>query len=233
MQNKQHFKLLVICGVRHVMGKIIHMNLNGILYFLINDSIPGMVKIGYTTGALGKRLQQLNTTGIPSPFRTSAIFYVHDAKKCELEVHRKLEKYRENPNREFFTQTVSLLLRDSISVVGKYVESSPPIRPYQNKTKETCSPDKDDIYLMFYLLHDSYERNIPYSATELSRHHAKYAPLEIELKFMNLEKYGFIKRVNRKYEGMGLWKILPKGVMFMFDGNHHAQDLIAKGRKNA
>ena len=209
------------------------MKTSGILYFLVNKSMPGLVKIGYTTKKLRDRLQQLNTTGIPSPFLTSSLFYVKNAKDCEREVHQQLEKYRKNPNREFFSQTVSVLIQESIGVIGKYIESSEPVSLFQREESVQFEPDKDDIYFMFYLLHDSYENNIPYSATELSQHHSNYAPLELELKFINLEKHGFVKRVNREHEGMGMWQILPKGVKFMFDSNNHAQDLIEEAKNNA
>ena len=209
------------------------MNTSGILYFLTNESMPGLVKIGYTERELRDRLQQLNTTGIPSPFVVSALFYVAKAKECEKEVHYILDEYRENPNREFFKQKVSILIQGSIEVIVKYINSPELTKSFKKEKDVEFAPDKDDIHFMFYLLHDSYEQNKPYTATELSEHHSNYAPLEIEVKLINLEQKGFVKRVNHQHEGMGLWQILPKGVKFMFDGNHHAQDLIEEARNNA
>lgn len=208
------------------------MSDRGILYFLTNEAMPGLVKIGYTTGDLNDRLQQLNTTGTPSPFLIAAIFYVQDSAQCEKEVHSKLERYRANPKREFFSHSAPHLISESIDIIGKYIDSSPCSYKHGQES-ETFLPDEDDIYFMSFLLHDAYEQNQPLSTTELAEHHMKYAPLELEVKLINLQNHDFIKRVNREHEGLGLWQILPKGVKFMFDGNHHDQDLIKETRDHA
>jgi hypothetical protein len=208
------------------------MKNRGILYFLTNEAMPGLVKIGYTTGELNARLQQLNTTGLPSPFQIAALFYVREPEECENKVHTQLAQYRANPKREFFSQSASTLIKESIDVIGKYMESSP-VSHEHVKSEAVFSPDEDDIYFMFYLLHDAYEQNRPYSTDELAVHHREYAPLELEVKLMNLQAHGYVKRVNREYEGLGRWQILPKGVKFMLDGKHYAQELIEEARKNA
>ena len=92
-------------------------------------------------------------------------------------------------------------------------------------------PDEDDIYFMTYLLHDAYEQGKPIPTTELAIHHVKYAPLELEVKLINLEKHGYIQRVNRKNAGIGKWNLLPKGVEFMFSNNHQLHDLIAEQKR--
>jgi hypothetical protein len=201
----------------------------GILYFLTNEAMPNLVKIGYTTGELKDRLQQLNTTGIPSPFQVVALFYVREPEVCESKIHIHLAKYRSNPKREFFSQSAAELIRESIDVLAQYMESSPTSNELK-EPEEEFSPDNDDIYFMFFLLHDAYEKNKPLYTDELTEHHRKYAPLELGLKLMNLETHGYIKRVNREYEGLGRWQILPKGIKFMIEGNHHAQELIEEAR---
>lgn len=97
---------------------------------------------------------------------------------------------------------------------------------------EKYNPDEYDIYFMTYLLHDSYVQRKPYTAKELSVHHDKFGPLEVEQKLINLEKHGYLKRTNRKNEGAGLWQILPEGVDFMLKNGHALEDLIKEGRKN-
>lgn len=192
--------------------------------------MPGLVKIGYTTCELDERLQQLNKTGTPTPFEVSALFYVRDASYCEKEVHNQLGAYRINPKREFFKNSVTQLIHESIENIEKYIDSSFSIK---NEKPEIFRPDEDDIYFMFYLLHDCYEQNIPYSTAELAEHHSAYAPLELEVKLINLQNHGYIKRVNREHEGLGKWQLLPKGVKFMFDENHHAQDLIDEAKRHS
>ena len=41
----------------------------GIVYILTNEAMPGYVKIGRTDGDLAGRVRQLNSTGVPLPFR--------------------------------------------------------------------------------------------------------------------------------------------------------------------
>ena len=149
----------------------------GILYFLTNEAMPNLIKIGYTAGELKDRLQQLNTTGIPSPFQVAALFYVREPEECETKVHMQLAQYRTNPKREFFSQSVAVLIRESIDVLDQYLESSPASHEHKEPEKE-FSPDKDDISFMLFLLHDAYEKNEPLYTDELTEHHCGYAPLE-------------------------------------------------------
>ena len=190
--------------------------------------MPGLVKVGYTTGTIQKRMNQLNTTSTPSPFEVSALFYVNNAVQCEKEIHNKLNCYRENPKREFFKNSVPQLVSESIMIIGNYIDSS--ILSKKNETKN-FSPDDDDIYFMTYLLHDCYEKNQPYYTEQLAEHHDGYAPLELEIKLINLQHNGYVKRVNNETEGMGKWQILPKGVQFMLKGKHYFQDIIEEQRK--
>ena len=100
----------------------------------------------------------------------------------------------------------------------------------QSTKHNVFKPDTDDINFMQYLLHDAYEQDAPMSTAQLAEHHMKYALLELEVKLIQLEKRGFIQRVNKKSAGMGLWQILPKGVQFMFKNTHQLQDLIEEQR---
>lgn len=38
-----------------------------IVYVLINEAMPGYVKIGLTSGSLEERIRSLDTTGVPLP----------------------------------------------------------------------------------------------------------------------------------------------------------------------
>ncbi|WP_072041361.1 GIY-YIG nuclease family protein [Leptolyngbya iicbica] len=197
----------------------------GILYFLTNPSMPGLVKIGYTTGKLGVRLQQLSSTGVPSPFEVVATFYVKDSKRCEAAVHAKLHSYRDNPKREFFSAGVDVLLREAIEEIIPFLDGNFPHSSTAVQSEE-FSPDENDIYFMFYLLHDCYQQGTSYSSKELAEHHRDYTPITLDLKLMTLETHGFVKRVNRPCDGIGRWILLPKGVKFMIENDHHDQSLL-------
>jgi hypothetical protein len=73
------------------------------VYILTNESMPGLVKIGVTTGSVQERARALSgVTGVPTPFQ---IYY---AMKCtcgadvEKRIHKTLDECRVNPGREFF-----------------------------------------------------------------------------------------------------------------------------------
>lgn len=195
--------------------------------------MPGLVKIGYTTKTIEDRLGQLNTTSTPSPFEIAAIFNVSEPKACEQKVHRKLERFRSNPKREFFCASVAELIGEVIDVIGEHISPSIVSSHKERSAEDQFVPDKDDIYFMFYLLHEAYENNQPWSTAALAEHHDGYAPLELEFKLMNLAQEGYVKRVNKEHEGLGKWQLLEKGLRFMFEGKHYAEDLVAEGRRNA
>ena len=75
------------------------------VYILSNKSMPGLVKIGYTSRSVGVRSDELYTTGVPTPFKVEEKFKFsseQEAQKAEKIFHRKLSAYRVNGNREFF-----------------------------------------------------------------------------------------------------------------------------------
>jgi hypothetical protein len=203
--------------------------MKGALYFLVNDTMPGLVKIGHTTGELGIRLQQLNSTGVPAAFRIIAVFHVSNARGCEAEVHRKLQKYRANPKREFFAGSPHMLISESLEIVGPYLAASSATSPSWAAPVE-YAPDEDDISFMFYLLHDGYQRSLPLSASYLAEHHMRYSPIELDLKLMKLEERGYVNRVNR--DGIGNWILTPMGMKFMIEGGHHAQELLDESKRS-
>ncbi|EKB7281945.1 GIY-YIG nuclease family protein [Vibrio parahaemolyticus] len=195
------------------------MTTSGIVYFLENESMPNLVKIGYTTCGINERLRQLNTTGVPSPFIPTAIFNVSDARATEAAIHDALKSRRVTNKREFFVGSTMELVVEVAETLGQYLNST----SLQNVDFKCHSsePDKDDIYFMFYLLHDAYKSGVPMLTSELSQHHSQYSTMELELKLLNLEKGGWIARTNTVKSGLSAWQITPKGVAFMINGQHH------------
>ncbi|EGQ9892800.1 hypothetical protein FYF76_18180 [Vibrio cholerae] len=106
-------------------------------------------------------------------------------------------------------------------------------RNASTRRQKIYEPDEQDIYFMQFILHDGYEENTPLSTSELAIHHKEYAPLELEVKLINLHNKGFIKRVNREGSGLGLWQMTSQGVEFMFSNNHQLHDLVEDRRKHA
>lgn len=77
----------------------------GIVYVLTNEAMPGIVKIGRTSGdGVERRVAELSrATGVPLPFRVAVARRVHDATKVEKALHVAFGRERVNPAREFFS----------------------------------------------------------------------------------------------------------------------------------
>lgn len=73
-----------------------------IVYILQNDAMPGLVKIGRTSIDLESRIRQLDTTGIPLPFRCFYAAEVSDGAKVEERLHEAFGDARVRERREFF-----------------------------------------------------------------------------------------------------------------------------------
>jgi len=77
--------------------------MNEIIYILINEAMPGYVKIGRTTNHLEQRLRDLSaSTSIPLPFTCFYACTVADSAFVEHQLHDAFDNNRVNPRREFF-----------------------------------------------------------------------------------------------------------------------------------
>jgi len=76
--------------------------MNEIIYVLINEAMPGYVKIGLTNGSLEDRIRSLDTTNIPLPFECFYAAKVKDCRVVEKLLHNAFLDYRVRSNREFF-----------------------------------------------------------------------------------------------------------------------------------
>jgi hypothetical protein len=78
--------------------------MSNIIYVLINETMPGLVKIGLTTGeSVESRIASLSAaSGIPLPFECYFAAEVTDCAKLEKTLHQLFSESRINPKREFF-----------------------------------------------------------------------------------------------------------------------------------
>jgi hypothetical protein len=88
-----------------------------IIYVMSNTSIPGLLKIGYTSKPVEERCKELSkATGVPTPFKVEYIFRLYGrGEDLEKEVHRCLEHKRHSNRREFFDVT----LKEAIETINK------------------------------------------------------------------------------------------------------------------
>ncbi len=75
--------------------------MNEIIYILINEAMPGYVKIGMT-GNLEERIRSLDNTSMPLPFECYYAATVKNAREVEKLMHDIFLDHRVRSNREFF-----------------------------------------------------------------------------------------------------------------------------------
>jgi hypothetical protein len=75
----------------------------GFVYVLTNESMPGLVKIGYTERTVEERIKELSQpTGVPTPFECFFAVEVENPQAVEKKIHDGLYDARKNLSREFF-----------------------------------------------------------------------------------------------------------------------------------
>ena len=75
--------------------------MNEIIYILINEAMPGYVKIGRTTD-LEQRIRTLDNTSMPLPFECYYACTVKDSQFVEKQLHDAFLDHRVRSSREFF-----------------------------------------------------------------------------------------------------------------------------------
>jgi len=97
---------------------------SGVLYVLTNPLMPGLVKIGCTTGPVEDRIKALSSaTGVPVAFQCHFAAQVDQMTAKEKTLHQLFSDKRVNPNREFFQvppEKVVLAIR-----MGSFTEVTP------------------------------------------------------------------------------------------------------------
>jgi hypothetical protein len=75
------------------------------VYVVVNDSMPGLVKIGMTLRSMSERLAELNNTSIPVNFEVAKFFICDEPPVIERKIHEHFKNSRLKDNREFFRET--------------------------------------------------------------------------------------------------------------------------------
>lgn len=79
--------------------------MGGFVYVMTNYSMPGMVKIGFTTRMPTSRADELFTSRVPCPFEVFSAIWFDDPKSVESEIHEHFDICRVTEGREFFRLT--------------------------------------------------------------------------------------------------------------------------------
>ena len=100
----------------------------GIVYVLVNSSMPGLIKVGKTRRLPSERVQELSSaTGVATPFVVAFEELFDDCDTAEEAVHAELglRGFRQAQNREFFRATTNEVIR---IILGVAARSKPPSR---------------------------------------------------------------------------------------------------------
>jgi hypothetical protein len=73
-----------------------------IVYVLINEAMPGLIKIGRTNAELAARIRGLYSTGVPLPFELFYACEVANGGFVESQLHEAFGDHRVSKGREFF-----------------------------------------------------------------------------------------------------------------------------------
>lgn len=129
------------------------------VYVLVNDSMPGLVKIGMTLRSISERLAELNNTSVPVKFEVAKFYICDEPPVIELKIHEFFKNSRLNDNREFFRETPDNIERfvrtlGSISSGQKYAD-----------IKRAKKAKYEEMFAQYWRLRakgerQSYEKNI-------------------------------------------------------------------------
>jgi len=95
----------------------------GYVYCFSNPEYPTLLKVGRTGKTPKERAKDLETTGVPAPFKIEFAKKVKNIETAEKNIHRALEVFEERPypNREFFRTTLDKVRILFDMVEGEYL----------------------------------------------------------------------------------------------------------------
>lgn len=139
--------------------------MNEYIYILSNRSMPGLLKIGFTSWEVRERSAKLFTTGVPDPFRIELILPVDTGRAFENKIHESLKLFRHNAEREFFKISLQEAIRIILSIYDSQAVSEPITREQSEDAQSTKGELTDlqrDIILLIASEHErgAYEYDI-------------------------------------------------------------------------
>jgi T5orf172 domain len=114
---------------------------SGYLYCFVNESMPGIVKVGMTSRTPIERLEEANSSNTwkpPTPYTIALAKQVLLPKQKEETIHKLLEKYTEkiHERREFFRVSLDEVRLFFDLMDGEYWENKPKADKKRRKNKK-------------------------------------------------------------------------------------------------
>lgn len=115
--------------------------MQGWIYIATNTAFPQFIKIGESEREPKIfRIPELQSTGVPEPFKCEYQVLVRNYEGLESRVHKTLDKYRHRQNREFFTCSISEAVASIRELAD--IESEFDFRSETLKNKELAAAKK-------------------------------------------------------------------------------------------
>jgi len=113
----------------------------GCVYILVNECMPGLIKIGVSRHDATVRARTLYSTGVALPFKVAYQLPIYDPYIVERAVHCALHRFRVNQSREFFRCTVEQAIEVVEIIACEFHSKS----PYQYQFMDLENVLMDDI----------------------------------------------------------------------------------------
>jgi|GEM_PF-6260865 len=121
----------------------------GYIYILSNPSMNGILKIGKTTRHPNERMNELHTTGVPTPFVLEFSILVPNCDVTENKIHGLLNFCRVQKNREFFKINIEKALDLFLGEIGDFeldfTTKNFNVESLQNKIRERKAAEQKII----------------------------------------------------------------------------------------
>jgi hypothetical protein len=165
--------------------------MQGYLYILSNESMPGIYKVGITSRTVEERVKELsNSTSIPTPFKIEKCYLVPNCQKAEEIVHKELKQFRISNNREFFKTDLQSLINACSTIYSMIEEKVNLYRTamlelgelhYEKLYKATLDANLEKLKSLDYKLEDAFY--------DLYKFEGDYYYAIISTKFCTEEQY--------------------------------------------
>lgn len=193
---------------------------NGFVYFLINPSMPGLVKIGWTSKNVEDRMKQLNGTGVPTPFQIMAQIYVSSPQLVERQIHNLLKNHRVDNQREFFSGDLGTLFEKCIPAILKNITNFKGESTVFN-TKNTISSLAEQILL--HMTTGTFRDKAKHDLEYINESRINWLIVEWHLEELHQHKLVKFTSARGKYD-WDSWRITSKGIKYLFDAKLLIED---------
>jgi hypothetical protein len=93
----------------------------GHIYIFSNPTMPELYKVGKTQRDTDTRKGELRTTGVAGRFVTELDILVENCHQAELQIHKKLDNYRLEKDREYFRVDLNTIIKVAFKVCPNHI----------------------------------------------------------------------------------------------------------------